>query len=130
MRALFAVVFTSLLALITSGCTQSDKPPTYKVTGTVTYDGKPVESGSIVFDPADGMGQSAMGGIENGKITADVPAGEMIVRISAVRTSEKKDQYGEAITESYIPDKYNQASQIYETVKPDGDNTFTIALEK
>lgn len=71
-----------------------------------------------------------MGGIENGEIKAEVTAGEKIVRISAVRTLEKKDQYGEAITESYIPDKYNGASKLRETISADGENKLAIELEK
>lgn len=130
MRALMIACIAAISGLSLAGCTGSDPFPKYPVSGTITYAGKPIESGSIVFDPVDGIGPSSMGGIENGEIKAEVTAGEKIVRISAVRTLDKKDQYGEAITESFIPDKYNGASKLRETVKADGENKLTIDLEK
>ncbi|PQO31110.1 hypothetical protein C5Y96_12190 [Blastopirellula marina] len=130
MRALMIALFAVTSAISLVGCTASEEFPKYPVTGTITYAGKPIESGSIVFDPVDGIGPSSMGGIENGEIKAEVTAGEKIVRISAVRTLEKKDQYGEAITESYIPDKYNGASKLRETISADGENKLAIELEK
>lgn len=111
------------------GCGKSDQIPTYSVTGSVTMGGQPIEKGSIVFDPVDGRGTAAMGGIENGQFTAQVPAGEKILRISAVRTTNEKDQYGELITESYIPAKYNLESEIKKTVKPNEENKFDLALD-
>ena len=71
-----------------------------------------------------------MGDIKNGTITAEVSAGEKIVRVSAVRTLDKKDQYGEAITESYIPDKHNGMSKLQETIKADDTNNLVIDLDK
>jgi hypothetical protein len=81
-----------------------------------------------VFDPVDGIGTSAMGAIQNGEYTAEVPEGEKIVRISAVRTTTEKDQYGELITESYIPDKYGAESQLKKTVTSGEENKFDFAL--
>lgn len=39
------------------------------VSGTVTYNGQPVEKGSISFQPADGKGNSAGGDITAGKFS-------------------------------------------------------------
>ena len=117
------------LALMTlQGCGGSDEVEKHQVTGTVTYNGKPIEKGSITFDPADNQGVAAMGGIENGQFTAEVPPGEKILRISAVRETGEKDQYGEVITESYIPAKYNVESNLKKTVEPNGENKFDLAL--
>lgn len=69
-----------------------------------------------------------MGGIENGQFTAEVPPGEKILRISAVRETGEKDQYGEVITESYIPAKYNVESNLKKTVEANGENKFDLAL--
>jgi hypothetical protein len=91
--------------------------------------GNPIENGSIVFDPADGHGTSAMGGIENGRFTAQVPAGDKILRLNAVRTTGEKDQYGALVSESYIPAKYNLESQITKTVKPNEENKFDLTLD-
>jgi hypothetical protein len=122
-----AVVVLGMIWL--QSCSKSNQAPTYLVTGSVTMAGKPIEKGSIVFDPIDGHGASAMGGIENGKFTAKVPAGEKILRISAVRTTDQKDQYGSVISESYIPAKYDRESQIKQTVKPSGENKFDLVLD-
>jgi hypothetical protein len=127
MRTQLSIAFVVLAALALQGCGDSG-PKTYSVTGTVTFGGQPVEQGSIVFDPVDGLGTSAMGGIQNGSYTAEVPEGEKIVRISAVRTLTEKDQYGEFITESYIPDKYGAESELRKTVKSGEDNKFDFAL--
>jgi hypothetical protein len=119
-----------VLAVISvQGCSKSDAVPTHLVTGTVTMGGKPIEKGSIVFDPADGHGTSTMGGIENGQFSAKVLAGEVILRISAVRTTDQKDQYGSLITESYIPAKYNLESQLRKTVTPNAENKFDLVLD-
>lgn len=123
------VVLVVLGVVLLQGCGGSNTITTYPVTGSVTFAGKPIEDGSIVFDPADGKGTSAMGGIVNGQFTAEVPAGEKIIRISAVRTTEEKDQYGEPVTESYVPDKYNIDSALKKTVKPDGENKFDFNLD-
>src|SRR5438876_9410259 len=68
------------------------------VEGNVTFDGQPVEKGSIIFEPADGVGPVAGGTIENGKYRLNweeglVP-GKMIVRISAVRPTGRKIKAG------------------------------------
>lgn len=122
-------IIVVLGVLLLQSCSGSGAVPTYPVTGSVTFGGKPIEKGSIVFDPADGQGTSAMGGIENGQFTAQVPAGEKILRISAVRTTDQKDQYGSLISESYVPAKYNLESEIKKTVKPNEENKFDLALD-
>jgi hypothetical protein len=116
-----------LLACGILGCGASG-PPTYAVSGTVTFNGAAIDEGSIVFDPADGQGPSAMGGIRAGTFTADVTAGEKILRINAVRTSDEKDQYGERVTESYIPARFNQESDIRRTVTAGEPNRFELEL--
>lgn len=125
-RAGIGCLALSTLCLL--GCGGAGLPPMHPVSGTVTFAGKPVESGTIVFDPADGKGIAAMGTIENGQIKAEVPAGEKILRISAMRESAEKDQYGEVVTESYIPEKYNVNSQIKQTVSAEEANQFDIKL--
>ncbi len=45
------------------------------VLGTVTYQGRPVESGSISFEPIDGKGGTAGGAIEQGRFMLDGKTG-------------------------------------------------------
>ena len=42
------------------GCTEGKTPPTVKVTGTVTYNGEPVEGASVAFFPETGRGASGL----------------------------------------------------------------------
>lgn len=51
------VLFFTTLFL--SGCSRSDRPPTYPVTGIVKHEGKAVEDAMIVFVPADAEGRAA-----------------------------------------------------------------------
>ncbi|MCC9609716.1 hypothetical protein LOC68_03805 [Blastopirellula sp. JC732] len=128
MRMKLLVLGIVALVPMLQGCSGSTKN-TYPVTGTVTYKGEPIEQGTIVFDSVDGATMAAMGEIVNGQIKAEAPPGDKILRISAVRTKSEKDQYGEQITESYIPAKYNGDSTIKKTVSADGENVFDITLE-
>ncbi|PQO35365.1 hypothetical protein [Blastopirellula marina] len=125
------LLFLGVVALspLLQGCFGSSQDSVFPVTGKVTYQGNPIESGTIVLDSVDGNTTAAMGEIVNGEIKAEAPAGEKIIRISAVRTKNEKDQYGELITESYIPAKYNGQSDIKRTVSPDEANVFELTLE-
>ncbi len=52
----------SLGLLATLGCAQGESnPPTFEVTGTVTYKNKPVEGATVVLVATDPSGQGAVG---------------------------------------------------------------------
>src|SRR4029453_12257638 len=50
------------VGIVLTGCSNSDRPPTYPVTGTVTSQGQPVAGAAITFVPTgtDGEGASAI----------------------------------------------------------------------
>jgi hypothetical protein len=109
------------------------------IEGAITFDGQPVERGSITFEPASGAGPSAGGTIENGRYKFDaegVTPGEMIVRISGVRPTGKKieagppEPPGTLVDEvrPYIPAAYNEQSTLKAQVKA-GKVTQDFALE-
>ncbi|QDU59506.1 hypothetical protein Pan216_03350 [Planctomycetes bacterium Pan216] len=98
------------------GCGASHAPGTYLVRGKVTLDGEPVEKGSVVLDPKDGSGSAAMGGVEHGTFEFRAPPGEKIVRFAAHRETMEKDEYGEKVVVSIIPDKYNGQSVLTATI--------------
>ncbi|MBN2294403.1 MAG: hypothetical protein JXM70_18385 [Pirellulales bacterium] len=75
-----------LLLPLVAGCGGSESV----VSGTVTYDGQPVEKGSILFQPVDGKGASCGGPIENSKYKIETTPGKKLVQIVAV----KKVKYG------------------------------------
>jgi hypothetical protein len=64
------------------------------ISGSVKYDGQPVDDGAIQFAPADGQGPSAGGTIKAGQYNAKVPIGNMKVTISWPKgTGVKKKLY-------------------------------------
>jgi hypothetical protein len=83
------------------------------VSGTVSYDGTPVEDGAISFIPVDGKGQGGGGTIKDGKYTAKVSAGNMKVQISGSKVVGKKKVYNTpdspemSVTAEILPPKYS-----------------------
>jgi hypothetical protein len=104
-------VLVALLAL--AGCAAN----TGQVSGTVKVDGEPVETGSILFVPADGKGSTAGGKIEKGQYSVKVPLGSMKVAISAPRVVGKKKLYPTAdsrevtLTKESLPERYSDEKQ-------------------
>jgi len=88
------LTFLCILCMSVSGCF-SKGPSLGQVEGTVTFDGKPLEEGTIIFTvPGE---RDASGLIKNGEIeqvtsykTGDgVPVGEAKVAVIAVKTNAK-----------------------------------------
>lgn len=57
----FAVLLSA--ACLLSGCTQSDGPQTYQLSGKATFDGKPIPYGSILLEPDTEKGNSGPGSV-------------------------------------------------------------------
>jgi hypothetical protein len=120
MRAAFAAAATAGL-VVAVGCGGGDQ--TGEVTGMVTLDGTPVETGAITFTPADGKSPTAGAAIEAGKYTARVPAGPAKVVINGSKVVGKKALYGPGSPErpvyaELLPEKYNEKSDVTYEVKP------------
>ncbi|MFO0956075.1 MAG: hypothetical protein U0800_01265 [Isosphaeraceae bacterium] len=139
-------------ALTLSGC-GSDGLPRERISGKVTLDGRPVDSGSITFLPtaSDAPGTGAEAPIRAGAF--DVPAaqgpipGTYLVLVSspvpdASRAAPKRKARGVAedtsgtgtpeaaevpLRES-IPEEYNTKSTLKAEVKSGGPNTFEFPL--
>jgi hypothetical protein len=103
----------------------------------VTYDGQPVQEGSISFESTDGKGSVTGGVITAGKY--DVPGavgttpGEKIVRITAVRKTGRRIPSGEGsglVDEivPYIPSRYNTESTLRVQVTSGKVNTHDFHL--
>lgn len=75
----FALALLSLSTVVVSGCGQAnDGPQRYRLSGSVTYDGKPVVAGFVTFAPDTAKGNSGPGGgapIRNGNYRTDADKG-------------------------------------------------------
>ena len=132
-RVAAAVAFL-VTASLAAGCGAGDAGA--EVTGTVTYDGKPVEEGGISFNSPDGSVPSGGGVIKNGKYTATrVPIGITKVSITAVKVVGQKKAYDAPnspmtpITEPLLPPKYNNATDLRYEVRS-GTQTKDFDLPK
>lgn len=125
--------------LLLTGCGHPG-PERTSAEGQVTFDGKPLESGSIIFIPMDQTaGPSAGGSIENGKYQILAPQGPIVgshqVQIRAFRKSGRMTpagpQPGAAPSpemEMFIPEKYNSKSTL-EVVFDSGMNQNDFELK-
>ena len=124
----------SLLAgsvVILAGCGQGG-PQTFDVSGTVTFDGAPVEQGEIVFRDPAGQEKGYGGIITDGKFSFESSPGKKRVEITAMRVvpgefdtmnpGEKTPKM-----EPYIPEKYNGASELTAEVSS-SSKTFNFPL--
>ncbi len=99
-----------------SGCSSDSGKGT--VSGTVTLDGQPLQSGLIRFVPVDGRTPTAEATITDGEFSADVPLGEKQVSISAPKVVGKRPAYQTPnapmidIIEELLPARYNVTSQL------------------
>ena len=127
--ALCALV--AILALFTLGCS-SARPSS--VTGKVTFDGHPVDTGNIRFDPLEdtpGFGASTriVGGEYAIPADAGLFAGNYLVAISATRPTGRtiagEGLPGEANkideVEQYVPEKYNARSELRADLSPNAN---------
>lgn len=67
-----------LLAAVLAAVAGCSGPPTAAVRGTVTFDGRPVKSGTVVFDPDPAKGSDAAQGtaeIADGRYDTAAPGG-------------------------------------------------------
>ena len=120
---LFAVVLLTLL-----GC---GGPPRTSVSGKVTFDGQPVATGQIVFEP-QAAGRLGIAQISDGAYAMPAEhgptAGTYVVRITANRPSGRKTKAGRGANgpslvdqhEQFLPAKYNDQSELKAEVSGEG----------
>ena len=113
--------------LLLVGC---DRDPHVTVTGTATYDGKPIEVGEIILQPEDGVAPSAGGTIENGRYTLRVMPGAKKVWINAsklVPVGNARAKDFEPV--SLIPPQYNYRTTLTLEVPPGTDTEANFDLK-
>ncbi len=101
-----------LLALL--GCGKA----TTSVSGVVTIDDAPLESGIISFAPTEGEGTAVVATISGGKYSAQMSTGKKQVQISAPMVIGKRKEYDGPnapeveITDERLPERFNSQSEL------------------
>lgn len=111
---------------LATGC--SSGPRTYKVTGAVTLDGKPVPMGDVLLVSDDGARGPDAAKIQDGRFELRSTAGKKRVEIRAHR------QIGNGpmgpIYDDYLPADYNSGSTLTAEVSADRANHFAFNLAR
>jgi hypothetical protein len=109
------------MAIAIAGCGESNIGV---VTGTVTVDGAPAQSGSIAFFPVNRKASTAGSEIRDGSYTAKVPLGAAKVEIRVPKVVGQKKLYDtpdspvkQVLAES-LPAKYNDQTGLTLDVQP------------
>lgn len=137
-RQLVLLFFWTVVYLPTAGCGGLQQA---ELSGEVTYDGTPVESGFMRFFPVQGTpGDGASANIEDGKysLAADdgLVAGAYRVSIMASRETGRKIKVPEPTPDApshvmetfqYLPEKFNSRTELQVTLKP-GSNKEDFVL--
>lgn len=134
-----------VVAVCLSGCSGGSSVETYEVTGTITYNDKPVANVGVTFNP-DGEGLAATGktdaqgkfsSLRTGESGDGVAEGTYTVTLSTVSEAstdlvEDANAYADTTPEDLpFPTKYlNTAeSDLKATISPDGEKNLTFTLK-
>ncbi|HTN77877.1 MAG TPA: hypothetical protein VL096_21615 [Pirellulaceae bacterium] len=135
--SLWAIAGIGLAMVSFTGCGDSGAVNQVKVSGKITMDGTPLETGVVSFMPADGKGASAGATIANGQYSALVAPGLKKVSIYAEKVvgqqpRDPQDPAGEKtdVVQQLVPKKYNDNSQLQLDVPATGNNAADFALTK
>jgi hypothetical protein len=129
------IVFAALCMAGMSGCSGPSQPITVPVSGTVSYDGKPIADGSITFAAVDGSCAPNVLQIAAGRYEGRVVVGEKRIEIRAMRKAERTGSAATGpggdegpVLENFIPAAYNDASQLTKTIEPPGPVVIDLDL--
>jgi hypothetical protein len=129
-RAAWGVFVVGLLGF--AGCANDNKA---EVTGSVRFDGKPVEKAILTFTPVDGSTPTSGGHVLNGQYSSRVYLGKTKVSISMSKVIGMKKLYPDdpnskeyPVTGEVLPARYNKESELFVDVKP-GTNVENFNLK-
>jgi hypothetical protein len=133
------IVLTALVVAGIAGCGKGADPHgRLPLAGTVTFNGKPLEAGTIEFLPADPKQLSARTLVTGGKFQIarqqGLPAGTYRVLICSPQPSQTEVAAGPPGMkmpppgQERIPPQFNRDSKKTIDVKADGDNTYHFTI--
>jgi hypothetical protein len=124
----FSAVALCLGAAFLAGCGPA-APKTYRVAGTITWNGHRLPDGDIIFEPVDPNVIPDRAVIEDGQYEARVRPGKKRVRIHASRENSKwKDLGMQGALEQYLPARYNSETTLTAAIAENDENHFDFAL--
>lgn len=139
LKSVRPLILLTIVAL--TGCDDSLAFQRATVSGTVTYKGKPLESGLITFMPDTEMKNGQVAGrpvflkIENGKYAVPTERGVTVGKnrveiLSYRKTGRTIKEEGNSSDEQlqFIPDSYNTNSTLSADIKPN-ENTINFDLK-
>ena len=130
----------ALLVLVGCGGGATDELPRRAVSGSVTFNGKPLGSGSIAFDPVGGSANPTSGGslVQGGSYSIaqamGLTPGTYMVSIrsggdTALPLDEAPGAPPRKAAKDPIPDKYNNKSGLKVELKDGGTTRFDFDLK-
>jgi len=119
-----------LLAVAIAGCGDG-KPPSFPLSGTITFEGSPIPEGTIMFIPLNKRSGTARADIVDGKYSLELPAGQQRVIVEASRFIGPEDKtMGVRPRDQYLPERYNVETTLSMEVMPKNDNVYDLKLQK
>jgi hypothetical protein len=113
-----ATLAAATLCALLCGCGNRG-PDTYPVAGEITFDGKPVDHGDILFIPADNRLGPEGARVIGGKYSGRAKAGTNRVEITALDIGpDTRYEMGSPIAANFIPAHYNEQSTLSVEIAP------------
>ncbi|WP_437202173.1 hypothetical protein [Planctomicrobium sp. SH664] len=128
-------ILGALLMLLPMGCTRDDGPKLYPVSGQVTFQGKPIDSGRVVFVPDRSLPETGpvhAAIIRKGRFEGKASEGKKTVEIHAefltgkTGTREDGTTFPEVVG---LPEKYSTASLLEVTIQPGENENVDFLLQ-
>jgi hypothetical protein len=132
MKVLTLTILSSVLLLV--GCDESNPDGRVGVSGTITYQGKPLNFGRIVFTPTKGNSGLAAGGlVEKGQFQIDAEegptAGEYIINVTVgLPPSKDLTIRVDPAERSQLIQPAEQTFEFTRIIKSDGKNILELEL--
>jgi hypothetical protein len=132
MQNRYSIILMFFVTLLLAGCGSNDGRKT--VSGTVSLDGKPLASGSVVFQCVEGKGNNAGGPVKDGQFSIPASHGvfpaKYAVAVQAFRPTGRKvhsESTGRDIDE-VAQLQFRESGSITATVTAGGNNYFEFKL--
>lgn len=107
----------ALSAILAAGCGGDGKKT---VSGTVTFEGKPLPTGEIIM--RDDKGNPDVAEIKDGRYSIVTSPGAKTVEITSIQETGKTDPLGGPEKANVIPEKYNTATELKINIPADSPN--------